>query len=317
MDDHIHLYQEPPDAYRQMLQAKLGGHAGLSFGEAMSAETTILVMGYPSEKELVACPNLKCVVIPFTGIAQETLKVLEARPEVQLYNIHFQAEIVAEGAVTLLLALSRNVCRNDMEMRQGRWPARHEETPPPTLHGKTALVFGMGTIGREIGRLCSLFDMKVIAVTRSGSCEGASFPCYPTSSLHDLLPKADVLFIATPLTAETRGIIGAAELALLKPRAMIVNIARADIIQEEPLYHALSERAIFGAALDVWWNPFEVEGVKFFNFPFNELDNVILSPHITWRTEQTEQKRYEVLGSLLERIIAGDPPKPVDKSLGY
>jgi phosphoglycerate dehydrogenase-like enzyme len=132
-----------------------------------------------------------------------------------------------------------------------------------------------------------------------------------------VLPKADALMIAAPLTDETRGIIGVSELALFKPRAMIVNIARGDLIQEEPLYRALSSRAIFGAALDVWWTTFEAKVEKFFNFPFNELDNVILSPHITWRTEDAEPRRYEVLGSLLGRIVAGDPPKAVDKSLGY
>ena len=98
---------------------------------------------------------------------------------------------------------------------------------------------------------------------------------------------------------------------------MIVNIARADIIEEEPLYQALRSGAIFGAALDVWWNSFKSEGSAFFNFPFNELDNVILSPHITWRTEETERKRYEVLGSLLSRILGGNPPKAVDRSKGY
>jgi len=314
--EHIHLFREPPDEHKRVLQARLGGGAGVSFGEEVSAETTILVMGYPTESVLAGCPNLKCVVIPFTGIAQETLRVLGTRPEVLLYNLHFQAEIVAEGAVVLLLALSRNVVRNDKEMRLGRWPARDEDATPPTLHGKTAVVFGMGTIGREIGRLCSLFDMKVVGVTRCGRCEG-EVECYPTSSLREVLPRADVLFIAAPSTAETRGVIGAAELALLGPRAMIVNIARADIIQEEPLYAALSKRAIFGAALDVWWNSFEQEGVGFFNFPFHELDNVILSPHITWRTDETEGRRYAVLGSLLERIVAGDPPKAVDRVAGY
>ncbi|HEY3780250.1 MAG TPA: NAD(P)-dependent oxidoreductase [Fimbriimonadaceae bacterium] len=311
MGPHIHLYVEPHDAYKQQLQAKLDGVA-ISYGETPPAETTILVMGYPTEKQLSACPNLKSVVIPFTGISQETLKVLQPYPDLLLYNMHFQAEIVAEGAMILLLALSRNVCRNDGEMRKGRWPARHEEMPPPTLHGKTAVVLGFGAIGREIGRLCSLFDMKVIGLTRSGQSEG----CLPISSLRDVLPQADVLFIAAPSTSETRNLIGEAELALLKPQAMIVNIARADIFEEEALYEALKKRAIHGAALDVWWNSFDEEG-KFFNFPFNELDNVILSPHITWRTEQTEPRRFEVLGSLLERLVAGDPPKPVDKALGY
>jgi phosphoglycerate dehydrogenase-like enzyme len=179
--------------------------------------------------------------------------------------------------------------------------------------------------------------MEVTAVRRgsSGDASGTSGPsagaqsarhgrARPVAELPALLPKADALVICLPLTDETRGLIGESELALMPDRAILINVGRGPIVDESALYHALHDRTLHAAGLDVWYNyPNDEPGRKSTSpseYPFHELNNVVMSPHRAGapHTPETESLRMRALAELLNAAARGEPiPNRVDLDLGY
>ena len=145
---------------------------------------------------------------------------------------------------------------------------------------------------------------------------------YAPAELSTLLPQTDVLFIALPLTAETEGMVGNQELALLPRDAILVNVGRGRVVDEEALYNALRAGTILAAGLDVWYHyPMHDEeraNTPPSRFPFHELDNVVMSPHRGGWLSAAENSRITELASLLNAAARGEPiPSGVDKELGY
>jgi phosphoglycerate dehydrogenase-like enzyme len=143
-------------------------------------------------------------------------------------------------------------------------------------------------------------------------------------ALHDALPEADVLQIALPHTEATRGLIGERELSLLPRNAVLVNVARAPIVKEEPLYRALEGRSIRAAGLDVWYAYPKSEEARSSTppsrFPFGELPNVVMSPHRAgaFSVREVEEARVTALAATLNAAVRGGPvPHPVDVAEGY
>jgi len=132
------------------------------------------------------------------------------------------------------------------------------------------------------------------------------------TSLPDVLRQSDHLAITLPLTAETQGLIGKAELALMKPTAILVNVSRAQLIDEDALYEALAERRIGAAALDVWYHyPSEAGPVLPARCPFHELPNVLMTPHISGWTDGTLETRATLIAENIDRTARGEPHKNV------
>jgi phosphoglycerate dehydrogenase-like enzyme len=184
-----------------------------------------------------------------------------------------------------------------------------------SVAGRHALVWGHGAVGSRVAEVCRALGMAVTAVAREPrpSLHGAQ-------ELERLLPATDALFVCVPLTEETRGRIGGRELALLRERAVLVNVARGPIIEETALYDALSSGRLFAAGLDVWWRyPESGESICTpSKFPFHELDNVVMSPHRGGHVEDTEPLRMRALGELLRAQAEGLPlPHAVDVERGY
>jgi phosphoglycerate dehydrogenase-like enzyme len=139
--------------------------------------------------------------------------------------------------------------------------------------------------------------------------------------MRDLLPRADALFVCLPLTEETRGIVGEAELARLPRGCVLVNVARGPIVAEGPLYEALRTRRIHSAGLDVWWKYPGREGdpanTPPSEYPFGELDNVVMSPHRAGWVPGIEGVRMTHLADLLNAVARGERPNRVDLDAGY
>ena len=157
-----------------------------------------------------------------------------------------------------------------------------------------------------------------------GAPSAARVRARPVAELPSLLPGADVLVICLPLTDETRGLIGGSELALMPERAILVNVGRGPIVDESALYHALRDGTLHAAGLDVWYNyPSDEPGrtsTSPSEYPFHELDNVVMSPHRAGapHTPETESLRMRVLAELLNAAARGEPiPNRVDLDLGY
>lgn len=173
---------------------------------------------------------------------------------------------------------------------------------PRDLVGQTVLIFGLGRIGSEIARLAQVLGLKVIGVRRSPLRAGEPVDeLHPPQRLAELLPRADWLIIASPLTAETRGLIDAVMLARLPAGARIINIARGEIIDETMLTAALREQRLAGAYLDVFaQDPLAVDS------PLWDLPNVIVSPHNAAAASGNDGRVYRMFLENLGRWHRGE-----------
>jgi phosphoglycerate dehydrogenase-like enzyme len=179
------------------------------------------------------------------------------------------------------------------------------------MAGKTLGILGFGHIGEALMSRAHAFDMKVCAIRRHPSPDtpsGLMFIGGP-ERLDDLLSLSDYLVITLPLSAETRGLIDVRRLGLMKSSAYLINVARAEIVDEQALYHALAGKHLAGAALDVWYRyPTGAGNTAPANAPFHELDNVIMTPHVSGWTEGMIDARAAVIAENIARTARGETP---------
>ncbi len=322
---HVHILRRPEDPSLAILKNALDGTIHLTFGEEVPDGVEVLVAGRPARAQIDASAALHTVVVPWAGIPEGTRALLLERPNLALHNLHFPAVPVAESALALLLAAAKHIVPADRALRRGDWTVRYTgEDQGVLLRGKTALILGLGAIGRPVAAMCQSMGMHVLATRRSvdGPTRENGVEVHPPDALHGLLPRADALIICLPLTPETQGLIGAHELALLPPRALLVNVGRGPVVVEEALYHALAAGTLHAAGLDVWYSYPKDKAARANTppsaYPFHELDNVVMSPHRTNATDETERLRMEALAALLNAIAQGDEvPNRVDVQTGY
>jgi phosphoglycerate dehydrogenase-like enzyme len=296
----------------------------ISVADMPPADCDILVHGFPERAWLEACPALRAVIVPFAGVPAETQALLRDFPPIDLHNLHYNDTPTAEFAVALMLAAAKLIVPFDQALRRGNWSARYSETPTEIMAGKTAVILGYGMIGRRIAPVCQALGMHVVGVRRRQPeiVEERGVEMHGIDALHELLPRADVLHCVLPGTPHTTGLIGARELALLPAHAIVVNVGRGAVIEEEVLFTALRDRRIRAAGIDVWYNyPHTAEermATQPSRFPFHTLDNVVLSPHRAGWLSAAEDNRLTMLAELLNAAAAGQPmPSKVDKDLGY
>jgi phosphoglycerate dehydrogenase-like enzyme len=284
--------------------------------------------------EIIICTRLSKAVVKNANklkLIQKTGAGVDALPFEVINEKIFVANTsganpvpLAEGTIGLLLALAKRVVqRNNAfpEIYRGRGTE---------LRGKKAGIIGLGHIGIEIAKRLQAFEMKILAIKRRKSVElqekmQLEFLGSP-EDLDFLLTESDFIIVIVPLTPATRGMIGKREIGLMKPSAYIINVARAAIIDEEPLYHALKENKIAGAALDVWWIPhwwdptWKPELNKPSKYPFWELPNVIATPHNIGYADLTKNSEnpIRIIAENIRNIAEGRPPiNLVDKEHQY
>ncbi|MGC9333373.1 MAG: NAD(P)-dependent oxidoreductase, partial [Anaerolineae bacterium] len=191
---------------------------------------------------------------------------------------------------------------------------------------KTALILGYGAIGQYLGQLCRGLGMDVLGIQRRPPAGDAVYRdgvrLFAAEALHRLLPQADALLVCLPHTPETTGLVGARELALLPPQAILVNVGRGPIVDEQALYEALRHGRLYAAGLDVWYQYPETEAARPHtppaSYPFHELPNVVMSPHRAGGSTETEHLRMVHLARLLNAAARGEPmPNRVDLDAGY
>ena len=284
--------------------------------------TEILITGLPEKKSLDGCANLRALIIPWAGLPKATAELMRGYPQIAIHNIHHNATPTAEHAVGLMLAAAKRIAFCDRHLRRGDWSPRYLRERGALLAGKTALVLGFGAIGRRVARACCGLGLEVRAIRRSpGGNDHDGVVLHGPGDLEMLLPQANVLFVTLPLTAETEGLIGARQLRLLPDGAVLVNVARGAIVDEQALYNELATGRI-AAGLDVWYRypkteP-EREALPPSSLPFAELDNVVMTPHLGGSSHKTEQLRAEALAGLLNAAAEGRPmPNRVDLEEGY
>lgn len=212
----------------------------------------------------------------------------------------------AELTFALLLALVRRVAAADRSMRAGEW--ERTRFAGSELHGKTLGLVGAGRIGGEVALRARAFGMRVMIHDPYLTEERARALGAELAPLDAVLAAADVLSVHVPLTDATEGMIGAAELARLKPTALLVNAARGGVVAEDALLEALRERRIGGAALDVY----EQEPLPA-DHPFRALDNVVLTPHLGASTAEAQQNvAVEIAEAVRAALVEGDLSRAVN-----
>jgi phosphoglycerate dehydrogenase-like enzyme len=269
----------------------------------------VLVTFRLTERMAAAAPKLRLVHCGGAGVDQIAFHALG--PDVRVCNTFHHGRSIAEHVVMVSLMLSRRVLTADRLMRQGVW--RSVAADPTvefgdTLAGRTVGVVGLGEIGTEVVRALTGLGMRARAVRRNAKAP-TSVPLDHVdgmAGLDDLLAGSDIVVLTVPLTDETRGMIGARELALMGRHALLVNVARGQLVDEDALYDALVTESIGGAGLDVWWAR-AIDRVRGYTRPFDQLDQVVLTPHSSGHTTETFSARAREIVANIARLEAGEP----------
>jgi phosphoglycerate dehydrogenase-like enzyme len=276
---------------------------------AALAEAEILV-SVDFDGSLPPMPKLRLVHIPATGL--DAVDLAAVPPCCRVCNV-FEHDIgVSEYVVAAMLYFTIGLVSKSERFRSGSWTDSPRVGAPfrPELAGSTVGLIGYGHIGRAVARRAKAFGLRVMALARTRrDLEPPPDWLGEPGELPALLEAADFVVIACPLNEATRGLIGRREFAHMKPEAVLINVARGPIVDEDALYEALESRTIRGAVLDVWYRypePGET-AVRPSRHPFHHLDNVVMTPHCSGWTEGLMARRFAVIIDNIERLRQGRP----------
>lgn len=269
------------------------------------ADCTINVRAYSrfDERVLAALPELRLISVLGTGTDNIDLAACNHLGVVVTNCPGASTASVAELSLALLLAVARNVVRSDRDVRKGVWT----HLPSFELRGKVLGIVGLGLIGQEVARLGRAFGMRVIAWSFHDDPERAARVGADMVPLEELLRQADAVSIHLRNSAEARGLIGPRELALMKPSAVLINTARALIVDEAALLDALREKRIAGAGLDVF-----VQEPLPTGSAWAALDNVVLTPHVGSTTVEASARLAATPVDNILNFAAGEPTNVVN-----
>jgi phosphoglycerate dehydrogenase-like enzyme len=305
----------PPDGEREGLLA-------------MVPEADILI-GWRSDMELLtSATRMRLFINPGTGISQhlDHFRELRKTRDVVLANGHGNSYSVAQHTVALTMALANKVIPHHRGMVDGRGSAGGPGTT--YLRDITVGLLGYGAINKKVHKFLSGFDLGFAACRYSWDKDPGPFATeiskYTPDRIADFFRESDVVISALPTTAATEGCVTSAELALLGESGLFVNVGRAGAVVQEDIFRALKEGMIAGAALEVWWggkktgDQAETDRQDPYQFPFHELDNVVMSPH-RGADSGGDLRRWDEVIENIKRMHAGrdDFVNVVDIDLEY
>ncbi len=259
-------------------------------------------------------PNLKLFQIPWTGYDFCSPATMPAG--IPVANCFEHESAIAEYVMLGMLESRIGLADMDRRFRKEGWGGR----PPGVsvyhreVRDTTVGIIGYGHIGEEIAKRAKGFDMRVIGTRRSQQPTPPLLDWLGTvDRMDDLLRESDFVVVCCDLNDETRGMINAEKLSLMKPDAVIINVARGKVIDEQALFDALKKKTIGGAVIDVWYNYIGSDGKDVWpsNLPFQELDNVFLSAHESAGSEAMNPRRWQFVAQNMERVVKGEAPKNV------
>ena len=277
-----------------------------AFANAASDADAIVSMDWSWDFPL---PKLKLLHLP--GAGTDAIQFSNLPRTTTVCNVFGHDIGIAEYVMAGMLEMTLGLRSMDRAMREDRWSGsylcgpRHGE-----LFGQTVGIIGYGHIGFEVARRARAFGMRVIACSRNAKAPDEFTERIDNlAGLDQLLAEADFVVIALPLTDSTRGLFDAAAFAKMKRNAIVINVARGAIIDEDTLYQALQSRRIGGAVIDTWYHyPKQGEdSAKPASLPFNQLDNVIMTPHASAWTFNLTSRRCKGIAENLNRLARGEP----------
>ena len=254
----------------------------------------------PFGKDVIeALPELKLIVTSGARNAAIDMQAAAARG-IPVCGTESLGPPTAELTFGLMLELARHMGAENARLKSG---ARWQSTLGIDLYGKTLGIIGLGKLGKRVARVGNAFEMKVVAWSQNLTAEQAQQAGATLVSKEELLRSSDFVTIHQQLSPRTRGLIGAAELALMKPSAFFINTSRGPIADEKAIEAALRGKRIAGAAIDV----FDEEPLPL-DHPFRKLDNILITPHLGYVTAENYKRFY---GHMVEDIRAWLDGKPV------
>jgi glycerate dehydrogenase len=256
------------------------------------------------EAEIAQLPALRMIAIAATGSDNVDLAASAARGIVVSNVRGYAVHSVPEHALMLMLALRRRLFAYTRDVAAGRWGRSENfcffDHPIGDLHGATLGIVGRGGLGRGVARLAEAFGMRVLFAEHKGAdVVRAGYTAFDT-----VLREADVLSLHCPLTAATRDLIGAAELAAMKPTAILVNTSRGGLVDEAALARALRDGRLGGAGVDVLSKEPPREGNVLLAA---DLPNLIVTPHVAWASREAMQALADQVIDNIEAFAAGAP----------
>ncbi len=268
------------------------------------AEVVLNIRAHARFTEAVfrACPSLKLISVWGTGVDNIGLAAAARHGATVTNTAGVNALAVAEHTLALMLAVARRIPLLDREMRGGAWP-RELLTQ---LLGKTLGVFGLGAVGNRVAQLGHAIGMEVLGWSARGETGRAEAVGARPASKEEVLRRADVVSLHLRLTPETTGFLRRADLALMKPTAILVNTGRGALVNREALLDALREKRILAAGLDV----FHEEPIPP-DDPLHALPNVVLSPHVAGQTPEVIREGLLLAVQNVESYLAGRPTNVV------
>ena len=309
-DGAAKLLEELPTALRPMQQPAPDRSGGRSL-DAMLAEAEVVLAARRLPPDVGRrAPNLRWVQLPMAGT--ELARDLDVwnDPNVVITSAAgVNARPVAEWVMTQALTLAKQVGRMVRGQRARAW----NRFELPQLRGATMGIVGFGEIGRATARLAAAFGMCVLAVKRNPAEAGGGVEVLPLSELDRVLRESDFLVLAVPSTPETREMIGARELGLMKETAYFINPARGDVVDEAALLAALAERRIAGAALDVLQSEPPPP-----DSPWWEVDNALVTAHLAGLFPGYDAAVVDLFVENLRHYLDGQPLRNVvDRARAY
>ncbi len=288
----------------KLIATEAGSEDGL-IANVRDADVVLVAAAPITRRVLENLPRCRAVVRYGIGVDNVDLEAATDQGIVVAHVLDFCAEEVSNHAIALLLALARRLLPLHRDTASGGWRRAHAQRLEP-VHGQTLGIVGFGNIGRALARKALAFGLRVLAHDPYCDPGAAEEMGVKLASLDELLSESDYVSLHTPLTAETRHLIGAAELKAMKPTAVLINTARGPVVDEPALVEALAKGEISAAGLDV----FEEEPLPA-DSPLCHLENVVLTPHVASVSPAAMRQLRKEVGQAAGDVLRGRWPKYV------
>ncbi len=278
----------------------------LFYERAMNADILLTNKTPLRADRLAKLPKLRCIGVLATGY--DVVDVVEAgKRGIPVMNVPaYGVEAVVEHLFALLLELCRRTSLHDASVRVGEWTSNIEwcywKTPQLDLYGKTMGIYGFGNIGKHVGKIAHAFGMEVLVCTRSTpKSDSFGYPCTFVNE-EELFRRSQILSLHCPLTEQTRGLVNAERIATMPDGAILLNLARGPVIDEQAVADALHAGKLGGFAADVA----SVEPIQADN-PLLTSPHSLLTPHLAWGSQRARRNITAIMADKLQSWINGTP----------
>lgn len=271
--------------------------------ERLQGMDTVLVNKVQLSREhFVACPQLKLIAVVATGLNNVDLPAAKEHG-IEVVNVTgYGRSTVAQHTMALMLALATRLLDYHRDVQAGLWASSSMFClmghPIIELEGRTLGIVGYGDLGQGVAERARAFGMNIVLAARPGQPTGV-VDGYPRIPLDEMLRQADVVSLHCLLTPETRNLIGAAELATMKPDALLINTSRGGLVDEQALAEALRAGALGGAGFDVLTEEPPVNGNPLLA---DDIPNLIVTPHSAWASREARQRIIEITADNLRKV---------------